>query len=35
MEKNGKEWIMFYNVENFFLPDEKFSKGESKKLSGL
>ena len=35
MEKNGKEWIMFYNVENFFLPDERFSKGESKKLSGL
>ena len=35
MEKESKEWVMFYNVENFFPPDEKFSKGESKKLSGL
>lgn len=30
-----KELIMFYNVENLFPPDEKFAKGESKKLSGL
>ena len=35
MEKESKECVMFYNVENFFPPDEKFSKGESKKLSGL
>lgn len=30
-----KEFVMFYNVENLFPPDEKFAKGESKKLSGL
>lgn len=31
----NSEYAMFYNVENLFPPDEKFAKGESKKLSGL
>ena len=35
MEGKNKEWVMFYNVENLFPPDEKFVKGESKKFSGL
>ncbi|MDO4763604.1 MAG: endonuclease [Flavobacteriaceae bacterium] len=35
MEEVRKEWVMFYNVENLFPPDERFAKGESKKFSGL
>lgn len=35
MEQENREFVMFYNVENLFPPDEKFAKGESKKFSGL
>lgn len=35
MGENNKEFLVFYNVENLFPPDERFFRGESKKISGL